>query len=98
LGKPLRDRTFRSKFTIMKKSTGYLLAFAAGTAAVGLAGFWLASSKGKDARSKLKMKGEQMIAEAEDVLLEAKERMDRIKSELFKKEKRNERMPENLMM
>lgn len=82
----------------MKNNKSYLIAFAAGAAAAGLAAYWLKSKSGQSATNKLKVKGEKMIDEAEDILSEARGRFENLRSDLFRKERKNEKNPEKIIM
>jgi gas vesicle protein len=82
----------------MKKNKGLLIAFAAGAAAAGVAAWWLNSKKGKSATDKLKLKGEKMIDEAEDILSEARGRFENLRSDMFRKEKKNEKVTDKVVM
>jgi gas vesicle protein len=80
----------------MKKNTGYWLAFAAGIAAAGTAAYLLNSARGKAARAKVKEKGEQVIDDAEEIISDARDRFETLRTDLKRSLGRSNRKHEEV--
>lgn len=63
-----------------------------------MAAMWLKSKSGQSAAGKLKQKGEKMIDEAEDILTEARDKFENLRTDFFRKERKNEKVAEKIIM
>jgi gas vesicle protein len=82
----------------MEKNKQLLAAFAAGAALAGAAAYVLSSRKGKEATQQLKSKGEKMLSDAENIINEAKSRLDHLKSGFMGEKRTNGKVPEDIVM
>lgn len=82
----------------MNKNKQLLAAFAAGAALAGVAAYFLTSKKGQEAKQQLKFKGEKMLSDAENIINEAKNRLEHLKSGFMGEKRANGKVPEDIVM